>query len=560
MRSRLNYDLKLRNVKPRAVPSAVAIQEQEDMPEYLAVSSPNAQKDAERAELDAVAKALARYSRLSHLAFYLGEMYLSGKSDEINEYNIATEVMGRSKTSFDAVQDAVVRVEMHRLRKRLQEFYETHGKNHTVQLSIPVGSYIPVFVHKTEDIPDGALRGAPKLAASPLRPGRALGSAGALASGDTLPGNVEKTRWRGWIYALGSVALVVALYGGYRTLHPASETSMTSAGMSPAQPISSLQPALPGTAPFTIRLIAGYSGSSQIDSAGTAWSLDQFFHGGKSWVRPISPIFRTSDPQLFRQWRTGDFTYDIPLPPGVYELHLYFVASEREGDEFATFSVFINGDRVLSSFDVKTDALGENVADERVFRDVTPAKDGILHINFVSERGVPVLNALEVLPGIPHKQLPIRLLTQSTSFTDHNGNLWRPDTYFLNGKMSVQRRMAEGSADPGLYAAERYGYFNYAIPVDTRDRYTLVLHFAEFYFGPTASGTGGTGDRVFRVLCNGATLLDDFDIYKEAGSLHALTKTFYHLKPTAQGKLNITFEPIVNFATVSGIEVLDESQ
>ena len=68
------------------------------------------------------------------------------------------------------------------------------------------------------------------------------------------------------------------------------------------------------------------------------------------------------------------------------------------------------------------------------------------------------------------------------------------------------------------------------------------------------------GDRVFRVLCNGITLLDNFDIFKEAGSLHALTKTFYHLKPTAQGKLNITFEPVVNYATVSGIEVLDESQ
>jgi hypothetical protein len=65
---------------------------------------------------------------------------------------------------------------------------------------------------------------------------------------------------------------------------------------------------------------------------------------------------------------------------------------------------------------------------------------------------------------------------------------------------------------------------------------------------------------VFRVLCNGNTLLDNLDIYKEVGSLRALTKTFYHLKPSPQGKLNITFEPIANNATVSGIEVLDESQ
>jgi hypothetical protein len=88
----------------------------------------------------------------------------------------------------------------------------------------------------------------------------------------------------------------------------------------------------------------------------------------------------------------------------------------------------------------------------------------------------------------------------------------------------------------------------------------LILHFAEFYFGPGASGNGGEGSRMFRVLCNGNTLLDNFDIYKEAGNLHALTKTFYHLRPSAQGKLNMTFEPITNYATVSGIEVLDESQ
>jgi hypothetical protein len=88
----------------------------------------------------------------------------------------------------------------------------------------------------------------------------------------------------------------------------------------------------------------------------------------------------------------------------------------------------------------------------------------------------------------------------------------------------------------------------------------VVLHFAEFYFGPHASGIGGVGNRLFRVLCNGVTVLDDFDIYKEAGSLHELTKTFNHVKPTAQGKINLTFEPVVNNATVSGIEVIDENQ
>jgi hypothetical protein len=61
-------------------------------------------------------------------------------------------------------------------------------------------------------------------------------------------------------------------------------------------------------------------------------------------------------------------------------------------------------------------------------------------------------------------------------------------------------------------------------------------------------------------MCNGQTLLDNFDVFKEAGSLHEIAKTFRHMIPSAQGKLNLTFEPIVNNATVSGIEVLDEAQ
>ena len=90
---------------------------------------------------------------------------------------------------------------------------------------------------------------------------------------------------------------------------------------------------------------------------------------------------------------------------------------------------------------------------------------------------------------------------------------------------------------PELFVAERYGHFTYAIPVDTRGQYTVILHFAEFYFGPQARGSGGVGSRLFNVMCNGTMLLDHFDVFKEAGSRHAMGKTFYHLKPTAQGKV-----------------------
>ena len=526
------------------------------MPEISVLSS----REAERDELDAVVEALARLPRLSRLARYLGEKYFLGERDQLHEYNIATEVFGRSKTTFDAGEDAIARVEAHRLRKKLKEFYEKEGKDHPLQFSLPAGSYVPHFTSRTEKLPPAPFDEQPETREPrsellPVLENAPSADDGTERSGKPTLGLKGQRR----LYAFLAAVAALAVLGIYLALHSSAINRGINTGNTPTQLQTASQPFVSNSASLPIRIIAGYTGQPRIDSAGSVWEADKYFHNGGIWTRSAGSIARTSDPLLFEQWRTGDFFYDIPLKPGVYELHLYFIIQDNSL-EATTFTVSINGNQVLSGFDVNSDALGENVADERIFRDVSPDKDGFLHLSFTSERGAPSLNALEVLPGIPHKQIPIRLVTQPTSFTDHDGQFWRPDNYYMNGRLSTQRQQIAGSPDPDLFATERYGHFTYAIPVDTRDRYTLVLHFAEFYFGPHASNVGGTGSRVFRVMCNGATLLDNFDIYKEAGSLHALTKNFYHLKPTAQGKLNLTFEPIVNNATVSGIEVIDESE
>lgn len=486
--------------------------------------------EEERRELEAVAAALAGATRLSRLLKYIGEKYFAGETDKLHEYGIATEVFGRSKSTFSAGEDAIVRVEAHRLRKRLKEYYDSEGKDHPIQLTIPSGTYIPTFTRQ----PAG-----PETAGTDSSPAPFM------------------VRWP--VYAGAAVVLALCLCGLYAFFHvrrtERNPAATLPSGSAPTGSVSSAS-----SAELPLRIMAGYSGKPQIDSAGYTWQPDRYFSFGGDWSRPQDFVARTSDPMIFEHWRNGNFTYAIPLRSGIYELHLYFVTGEAPSNGGITFTVSINGARVLSGFDVNSDAMGPNIADERVFRDISPASDGLLHLNFDSERGLALLSALEILPGTPHKQLPIRLVMQPESFTDHNGQFWHPDDYYMNGYSSTRRMQVAGTPDPDIFAEERYGHFTYAIPVDSRDRYTLILHFAEFYFGPSASGVGGVGSRVFRVLCNGNTLLDNFDIYKEAGSLHALTKTFYHLQPTAQGKLNLTFEPIVNNATISGIEVLDESQ
>jgi hypothetical protein len=116
-----------------------------------------------------------------------------------------------------------------------------------------------------------------------------------------------------------------------------------------------------------------------------------------------------------------------------------------------------------------------------------------------------------------------------------------------------------GTEDPDLFVHERYGHFEYAIPVDA-GIYALSLHFAEAYFGPANEGGGGAGSRVFDVFCNGAVLLRNFDIFREAGMNRALIKTFHGLIPNAQGKLVVTFVPVKNYASLYALEVADETQ
>lgn len=503
---------------------------------------------------------LARSPRLAHLLQFMGERYLRGDTAHLREYEIATEVFGRSP-EFDPSQDAIARVEAHRLRKKLKFYYETEGRYNPIRITIPPGAYTPVFTHVKRDANGLTLeteKASPTQEAEPLAP----------------VGPIHIRSGRAWSFGRKwlVIALVIIVVGGAvlawkeHARQPEPTATRTLAGNASVLPASeSASPAEGvGFGAKPIRILAGYEGQPHIDPAGNTWLGDRFFDRGGGWHGTQAFTARTNDEFLYRTYRTGEFAYSIPLSPGVYELHLFFEETAYGpglggGEGTRSFNVRMNGQNLLPAFDIVSDAFGANIADERIVRDVSPGKDGRLSLEFEGVVGKPIINAIEIMPGLHNKQLPIRLTTQATTFIDDAGNVWNPDNFFLGGQPSLQKPPVTGTHDPGLFARERYGHFSYALPVDVRGTYTLTLYFAEFYFGPDMAGGGGAGSRVFNVLCNGQTLLHDFDIFEEVGALHAVTKTFHHLKASPQGKLNLTFEPIANYANISAIEVIDES-
>jgi hypothetical protein len=460
----------------------------------------------ERVELDAVLQSewFRRSPKISRFLSYVCEKYFDGKSDEISEYAIAIEVLGRD-SNFDPQTDAIVRVDAHHLRKRLKSFYENEGKDHEIELVIPPGKYTPRFVHRLQVVSGAGKAKQPPVPKSPF-PLWMVGAA---------------------IVVIGALAL------------------------SAMRPRKSERPVVvPGG--DEIRILAG-DRPEYTDKSGRVWLADRFFSGGSTFHR-THDIRRTLDPDIFKFGREGQFAYDIPLKPGEYELRLYFAETGVATENLRGVTVAVNGIS-RPAIDIVSDAGGPDAATMKVIQGLSPAKDSILHLSF---QGNPAfLNAIEILPAAHGKMLPIRFRTSDAPFHDHLGRMWLPDQWFEGGRTSARTNRIEVADDPGLFLTQRYGHFTYSIPVLESGRYTMNLYFSETWFD---NSVGGIGSRIFDVYCNGTTLLKNFDVLKDTGGRanRGVVKTFRNLEPTAQGKLVLSFVPVVNYATVSAIEVVQE--
>lgn len=514
----------------------------------------------EREALQAVLKsALFQHSpRLADLLNYIAARYFEGEVHLIKEYALATEVLGRA-TSFDASRDAIVRVEVHRLRKKLKGYYAGEGINDPVAITIKTGQYIPIFLHREEIT----------AAETPLRASDAGTGQEPIhnsGSGATVPPAYPFTRRMRvpFFSGLAVLACIGAIAVGFFYFHR-GEKLPARAGSNPGTPLQTTNNLGPVSfAPESgARILCGYRNRKYIDSYGRAWDGDRAYTGGLAQQKSIRFISRTTDPGIFQTMRTGKFRYHIPLISGKYDLRLYFLETEYGpdnprggGENSRVFNVLLNGKPLLTNFDILADA-GPNTADVRVFDNVQPGKSGFLDLTFNPRFGEPLLNAIEILPVADREVTPIRLVAQDKWITDRAGRAWSPDNFYCGGRYNAVHRDVSGADDPRLFRVVHYGHFSYAIPLD-KGSYSATLYFAETFFGPHNPGGGGVGSRVFDVTCNGRILLSKFDIFAEAGGDHELKKTFYGLHPNAQGKLVFSFDPEVNYASLFAVEVLPE--
>ena len=516
---------------------------------------------AERLELAAVlaSPTFARAQRLVKLLEYICDRHFEGRDAQVCEYSIATEVLGRP-TDFDPAEDAIARVEIHRLRKKLREYYAAEGSHQPLKIIIPPGMYTPVFQQ------DGNSTAPPvngNTLAEPVQPMTEPAVAPALVEPEPRPAAAAtRPRRKRWFWLLAAAIFVIIIAAAAVTV-----TALRNAASRQPDAPPHLAPLPLAAAPDNaVRIIAGYD-RKYIDHHGHTWLPDRYFEGGGQPKMPFRQfIARTSDPLLYQNGRIGLTGYNIPLKPGTYEMKLHFVEpiygpglETGGGENSRAFDLLLNGKLLIDGLDIVSDAGGPLIADVRVFKDIHPGPDGILRLGFHARREQPIVSAIEIEPAEPHKLNPIRIVTQPNSATDSRGQVWEADNYYLGGQTSNHWKAVTGTPDADLFANERYGHFSYAIPV-AAGAYAVTMYFAETYWGKENEGGGGPGQRVFDIYCNGSALDRNLDILKEASPNHALIKRFRGLRPTAQGKLNFDFVPVLNYASVFAIEVLDEAR
>jgi len=80
--------------------------------------------------------------RLCRFLRFTVDGWLTGEGDHIKEYLIGREVFDRDG-EYDPRTDPIVRVEARRLRKKLEEYYATSGRDEPLKIWYPPGSYVP---------------------------------------------------------------------------------------------------------------------------------------------------------------------------------------------------------------------------------------------------------------------------------------------------------------------------------------------------------------------------------------------------------------------------------
>jgi N-acetylneuraminic acid mutarotase len=320
-----------------------------------------------------------------------------------------------------------------------------------------------------------------------------------------------------------------------------------------------------------------------------------YVSGGFSYTKMplvgVSPIVSPANEFIYQsEWTGGSttgvpaggvaFAFNVPMPNGDYTVRLHFAEVVQNGAGLRTFDVQLEGNTVLSNFDVFQAAGGINKGIVREFdRTIT---DGVVNIQFIRRvnnakiSGIEIIHKDETTPPPPTEEPLVPLATEGFTLRLNTGGAaqsvsgvnWAGCTGSCSGYVSGGFGFTASPlptispvvspANQAIYQSEWTGgsttgipdggvafAFNVTVP---NGNYTVRLHFAEL-------NRNGVGLRTFDVRLEGTTVLSNFDIFQQAGGLNkGIVREFQ--PSVADGTLNIQFIRRIQNAKISGIEII----
>ena len=310
-----------------------------------------------------------------------------------------------------------------------------------------------------------------------------------------------------------------------------------------------------------VRIHCG-SQTSYTDQNGNVWSADQFFTGGAPMITtaPIDAALPTAEDQaLYQLGREGqDFTYSIPVQPGLYSIRLKFAEPSYNWAFERPFNLSINGREVMHNVDICHVAKGPRKAYEKTFHFLVPDENGNLVLKFtggfepMQKSHMAMIQAIEVLP---EDKPTLRINCGSKSdFIDWNSSTWTADDKHKGGNcIESKKPVLQASPtlyDQGLYQTARVGKdirYNLTVPPGL---YTVHLKFAEIWLDEV-------GKRPMNIDVNGKRLKKSWDPGTASGGCGmAADVRMEDITPNASGQIVIHVSAAgTNEAILQGIEI-----
>jgi N-acetylneuraminic acid mutarotase len=152
--------------------------------------------------------------------------------------------------------------------------------------------------------------------------------------------------------------------------------------------VAETRPSAPG-----VRINAG--GGELLGKDGRLWQADSYFSGGSAYTG-AGVVGNTEDSDLYLSERFGEFSYDVAVSSGCYQIELHFAEIFWAEPNKRLFNVLIEGEMVLQNYDIYATAGSQyRAVVERKQAEVT---DGTLNFAFQSVVENAKVSAIAITP------------------------------------------------------------------------------------------------------------------------------------------------------------------